>query len=136
MCNQRSSCAISGLHSKGGERWHNYIALLCALSSVNAACVTLGKSCQQRFRAHVERSVYKGGVNRSRWYYNIHGTDKPVRVQIKKSRHHPPHSIGKHNSILSDESDIALFLCDLARVPHYMCLEFLSARFGFKPTVA
>lgn len=49
VCNQRSSCAISGLHSKGGERWHNYIALFCGPSSVNAACVMPGKSCQPCF---------------------------------------------------------------------------------------
>lgn len=137
VCNQRSSCAISGLHSKGGERWHNYIALFCAPSSVNAVCVTLGKSCQPRFRAHVEQSVYKGGANRCCWYYNILATDKPVReVRIQKSRHHLLHSIGKHDSVLSHECDVALFMCDLARVPHFMCLEFLSARFGFNPTVA
>lgn len=42
VCNQCSSSAISGLQSRGGERWHNYIFL----SSLNAACVILGKPCQ------------------------------------------------------------------------------------------
>lgn len=46
VCNQPSSSTISGLQSRGGERWHNYIFLLGALSSVNAVCVTLDKPFQ------------------------------------------------------------------------------------------
>lgn len=59
MCNQRSSSAISGSQSRGGERWHNYISLLAALSSVNAVCVMLGKPFQACRRHIVNRARIK-----------------------------------------------------------------------------
>lgn len=59
VCNQRSSSAISGSQGRGGERWHNYISRLRALSSVNAACETLGKPCQARWKSIVNSTGIK-----------------------------------------------------------------------------
>lgn len=59
VCNQCSSSAISGLQSRGGERWHNYRSVFCALSSVNAECVMLGKPRQACWRPIVNRASTK-----------------------------------------------------------------------------
>lgn len=52
VCNQRSSSAISGLQGRGGERWHNYISRLCALSSVWNARRALSGSLEAYCKHH------------------------------------------------------------------------------------